>query len=93
MPTLNDFELDQFDARDNFAALYPRDVRSTLQPTSTQRTTLIVAGIYIIAIAILWYVLCPFRLTTICMLLEKEPYNDILFAFVFGLGMYHFLVG
>ena len=50
-------------------------------------------SIYIIAIAILWYVLCPFRLTTICMLLEKEPYNDILFAFVFGLGMYHFLVG
>ncbi|PAV23396.1 peptidase M50B [Pyrrhoderma noxium] len=71
MPTLNDFELDQFDARDNFAALYPRDVRSTLQPTSTQRTTLIVAGIYIIAIAILWHVpflswiIYPFKLLTV----------------------------
>ena len=34
-----------------------RDVRSDLTPNETQRTTLIVGGCYIIAIAILWYVL------------------------------------
>ena len=34
--------------------LVARDARSTLTPNDTQRTTLIVAGCYIIAIAILW---------------------------------------
>ena len=57
MPTLNDFELDATRSFEHFAQLYPRDVRSSLQPTSTQKTTLIVAGCYIVAIAILWYVL------------------------------------
>jgi hypothetical protein len=38
------------------AAVYARDVASKLMPTDTQRTTLIVAGCYIIVIAILWYV-------------------------------------
>ena len=86
------YELDQ-----SFAShpvyLVARDAKDRLTPNETQRNTLIAAGVYVVAIAILWYVLCPFRLTTICMLLEKEPYNDILFAFVFGLGMCHFLVG
>ena len=36
--------------------LVARDATSKLQPNSTQRTTLIVAGVYIIAIAILWCV-------------------------------------
>lgn len=36
--------------------LFGRDVQSTLTPNATQRTTLIVAGCYVIAIAILWYV-------------------------------------
>lgn len=37
-------------------ALEARDIRTTLTPNDTQRTTLIVGGCYIIAIAILWYV-------------------------------------
>ena len=36
--------------------LYVRDFREQITPTPTQRTTLIVAGCYIIAIAILWCV-------------------------------------
>lgn len=47
--------LDEFQARD-FTQFYPRDFRSQVTPTPTQRTTLIVAGVYIIAIAILWCV-------------------------------------
>ena len=39
------------------AALESRDAQSDLTPNPTQRTTLIVGGCYIIAIAILWYVL------------------------------------
>lgn len=34
--------------------LYNRDVASQLTPNATQRTTLIVAGCYVIIIAILW---------------------------------------
>ncbi|KAF7295277.1 hypothetical protein MIND_01066800 [Mycena indigotica] len=37
-------------------SFWVRDVASTLQPSPTQRTTLIVAGVYIIVIAILWHV-------------------------------------
>ena len=40
----------------NFA-VFARDARETLTPNETQRNTLIVAGCYIIAIAILWCVL------------------------------------
>ena len=51
----------EFEERDIASAvvreLSPRDFRSSVTPTPTQRTTLIVAGVYIIAIAILWYVL------------------------------------
>jgi hypothetical protein len=42
--------------------LYARDAKSALQPNETQRNTLIVAAVYILAIGILWYVLsrwCP----------------------------------
>ncbi|KAJ7197199.1 peptidase M50B-like-domain-containing protein [Mycena pura] len=53
------------------APLYVRDVSSTLAPNATQRTTLIVAGVYIIVIAILWHVpylnkiIYPFKLLTV----------------------------
>jgi hypothetical protein len=36
--------------------LYARDVESKLEPNETQRNTLIVAAVYILVIAILWYV-------------------------------------
>ncbi|THG96383.1 hypothetical protein EW145_g7786 [Phellinidium pouzarii] len=61
---------DELDER-SFTELFPRDVRSQLTPTPTQRTTLIVAGCYIIAIAILWHVpvlnwiIYPFKLLTV----------------------------
>jgi len=51
--------------------LIARDARDSLTPTATQRTTLIVAGCYIVAIAILWHVpyltliLYPFKLLTV----------------------------
>lgn len=34
--------------------LIPRDFQTDVRPNATQRTTLIVAGIYILAIAVLW---------------------------------------
>lgn len=49
------YELDQ-----SFAShpvyLVARDARERLTPNETQRNTLIAAGVYIVAIAILWYV-------------------------------------
>jgi len=54
-------------------ALESRDAQSDLTPNETQRTTLIVGGCYIIAIAILWHVpylnkiLYPFKLLTVAM--------------------------
>ena len=50
--------IDELEARDfgGFTTLFPRDVASSLKPNDTQRTTLIVAGCYIVAIAILWCV-------------------------------------
>ncbi|KAJ7043232.1 peptidase M50B-like-domain-containing protein [Mycena alexandri] len=48
-----------------------RDVSSKLTPSDTQKTTLIVAGVYIIVIAILWHVpylnkiIYPFKLLTV----------------------------
>ena len=38
-------------------ALLKRDARTQLAPTPTQKVTLIVAGVYIVAIGILWYVI------------------------------------
>lgn len=56
----------------NITSIYPReDIQDRLRPTPTQRITLIVAGCYIIAIAILWHVpvlktlLYPFKLLTV----------------------------
>ncbi|KAJ7273251.1 peptidase M50B-like-domain-containing protein [Mycena rebaudengoi] len=52
-------------------AVYVRDVASQLAPNATQRTTLIVAGCYILIIAILWHVpylnkiIYPFKLLTV----------------------------
>lgn len=51
--------------------LLARDAKSSLEPNSTQRTTLIVAGCYIIAIALLWhipylsFIIYPFKLLTV----------------------------
>lgn len=55
----------------NIHALQVRDARDALTPNETQRTTLIVAGCYIIGIAILWHVpflswiIYPFKLLTV----------------------------
>ncbi|KAL1947254.1 hypothetical protein VTO73DRAFT_14215 [Trametes versicolor] len=54
----------------NFA-VFARDAKDSLTPNATQRTTLIVAGCYIIAIAILWHlpyvsvIIYPFKLLTV----------------------------
>ena len=37
-----------------------RNLQTTLTPTPTQKVTLIVAGCYIVVIAILWYVIVWF---------------------------------
>jgi len=56
---------------DTRVVLESSDVRDILTPNDTQRTTLIVGGCYIIAIAILWHVpyinkiLYPFKLLTV----------------------------
>ncbi|KAH7890036.1 peptidase M50B-like-domain-containing protein [Phlebopus sp. FC_14] len=56
---------------DDETYLYPRDARTQLTPNATQRTTLIVAGCYVVAIAILWHVpllswiIYPFKLLTV----------------------------
>ncbi|KAI0781439.1 peptidase M50B-like-domain-containing protein [Trametes elegans] len=54
----------------NFA-VYARDAQDTLTPNATQRTTLIVAACYIVAIAVLWHlpylsaIIYPFKLLTV----------------------------
>ncbi|KAI0831651.1 peptidase M50B-like-domain-containing protein [Trametes gibbosa] len=54
----------------NFA-VFARDAKDSLTPNPTQRTTLIVAACYIIAIAILWHlpylsvIIYPFKLLTV----------------------------
>ncbi|KAH9857550.1 peptidase M50B-like-domain-containing protein [Lenzites betulinus] len=54
----------------NFA-VFARDAKDSLTPNATQRTTLIVAACYIIAIAILWHlpyvsvIIYPFKLLTV----------------------------
>ncbi|RDX52833.1 hypothetical protein OH76DRAFT_1400076 [Lentinus brumalis] len=54
----------------NFA-IFARDAKESLTPNATQRTTLIVAACYIVAIGILWHVpyvsviLYPFKLLTV----------------------------
>ena len=43
--------------------LYTRAAGDVLEPNATQRNTLIAAGVYILVIGILWYVICsdPYR--------------------------------
>ncbi|TFK46342.1 hypothetical protein OE88DRAFT_1638323 [Heliocybe sulcata] len=73
MPLLLDYEhaTQATSPQSNNILIYARDVQSSLTPTSTQRTTLIVAGCYIIAIGILWHVpflswiIYPFKLLTV----------------------------
>jgi len=58
-------------SEDNYYALQIRDASAQLTPNPTQRTTLIVAGVYVIVIAILWHVpylnriIYPFKLLTV----------------------------
>lgn len=52
----NIFEYQERDFEAVVRELSPRDFRTSITPTSNQRTTLIVAGVYIVAIAILWCV-------------------------------------
>ncbi|KAJ8454163.1 hypothetical protein ONZ45_g19410 [Pleurotus djamor] len=55
----------------NISDLFIRDFQERITPNETQRNTLIVAGIYILAIAILWHVpylkvvIYPFKLLTV----------------------------
>jgi len=55
----------------NIYALQIRDAKTTLTPNSTQRTTLIIAAVYIVVIGILWHVpylnliIYPFKLLTV----------------------------
>jgi hypothetical protein len=47
MPTLYERQDEHF--------IFARDAKASLTPTPTQKVTLIVAGCYIVAIAILWW--------------------------------------
>ncbi|KAI0323853.1 hypothetical protein GY45DRAFT_1332179 [Cubamyces sp. BRFM 1775] len=64
MPTVHAYPEHNF-------AVFARDARDSLTPNETQRTTLIVAACYIVAIAILWHVpylsviIYPFKLLTV----------------------------
>ena len=57
--------VDGFPVQDHNFAVFARDAKESLTPNATQRTTLIVAGVYIVAIFILWCVLSCFRLRSI----------------------------
>ena len=52
MPLIDYDHAQTFNASTTFH--YARDFESRITPNATQRTTLIVAGCYIVAIAILW---------------------------------------
>ena len=43
---------------DHNFAVFARDAKDSLTPNETQRNTLIVAGVYVVAIFILWCALC-----------------------------------
>lgn len=58
MPYLDSLELTPAGALPG--QLFIRDFKTSITPNVTQRNTLIVAGIYIIAIAILWFVFVAF---------------------------------
>ncbi|KAM5542736.1 hypothetical protein V8D89_003697 [Ganoderma adspersum] len=63
--------VDGFPVQDHNFAVFARDAKESLTPNATQRTTLIVAGVYIIAIFILWHmpylsvIIYPFKLLTV----------------------------
>ncbi|KAF7433380.1 hypothetical protein PC9H_005330 [Pleurotus ostreatus] len=63
-PTSHDFTT-------NASNIFIRDFKTRVTPNETQRDTLIVAGVYIVAIAILWHVpylkvvIYPFKLLTV----------------------------
>ncbi|KIK03967.1 hypothetical protein K443DRAFT_676288 [Laccaria amethystina LaAM-08-1] len=69
MPYFDSLELTPASAQPG--QLFIRDFQTRITPNVTQRNTLIIAGIYIIAIAILWHVpylkeiLYPFKLLTV----------------------------
>ena len=58
MPFLESLELTPAGAQ--AGQLFIRDFKTRITPNDTQKITLIIAGIYIIAIAILWFVLVAF---------------------------------
>jgi hypothetical protein len=58
MPYFDSLELTPASAQPG--QLFIRDFQTRITPNVTQRNTLIIAGIYIIAIAILWFVFVAF---------------------------------
>ncbi|EJF62704.1 hypothetical protein DICSQDRAFT_154520 [Dichomitus squalens LYAD-421 SS1] len=63
--------IDGFPVQEHNFAVFARDAKDSLTPNSTQRTTLIVAGVYIVVIFILWHmpylsvIIYPFKLLTV----------------------------
>ena len=47
---------------DHTFAVFARDAKDSLTPNETQRNTLIVAGVYVVAIFILWCASCSLLL-------------------------------
>ena len=58
MPFLDSLELTPAGAQ--AGQLFIRDFKTRITPNDTQKITLIIAGIYVIAIAILWFVFVAF---------------------------------
>ncbi|KAG8732731.1 pre-mRNA-splicing factor cwc22, partial [Ceratobasidium sp. 423] len=71
MPILDSSALAERFREEATHALMRRDVKSSLTPNDTQRTTLIIAGVYVIAIGLLWHIpflswiIYPFKLLTV----------------------------
>ena len=61
MPFLESLELTPAGAQ--AGQLFIRDFKTRITPNDTQKITLIIAGIYVIAIAILWFVIVAFDWT------------------------------
>ena len=60
MPFLESLELTPAGAQ--AGQLFIRDFKTRITPNDTQKITLIIAGIYVIAIGILWFVFFAFRI-------------------------------
>ncbi|CAE6434138.1 unnamed protein product [Rhizoctonia solani] len=72
MPILDSRALaERFHEKATHALVRRVDVKTSLTPNDTQRTTLIVAGVYVIAIGLLWHIpflswiIYPFKLLTV----------------------------